>query len=97
VRARVRVTVADDRVADDEWSNLSDRSRALYGIEPAPARSTPEPAEMPSQIKSGARDNFAVLQASVTRLEWLFLFHEGHRRAIFEWADGAWQGSWLVP
>jgi hypothetical protein len=30
-------------------------------------------------------------------MEWLYLAHQGHRRAEFVWQDGDWQGRWLVP
>lgn len=41
--------------------------------------------------------HFAVLAARVARLEFLYLAHQGHRRARFTWNGGAWQGEWLVP
>jgi hypothetical protein len=97
VRARAIVAQAPPEQADAAWEQLSDRGRALYGIEPSPATTTDEPVDMPDSLTESARDNFVVLHAEVIRLEWLFLFHAGHRRAIFEWNDGRWNGEWWVP
>jgi hypothetical protein len=41
--------------------------------------------------------NFAVLMATVDRVEWLYLAIEGHRRARWTWSEGGWQGTWLAP
>ena len=97
VRARVHVSRAIGEVEEREWEGLSERAQALYGIEPAPATRVDSPAEQPASPSDAARSNFLVLQAEVTTLEWLFLFHAGHRRALFEWQDERWSSAWMVP
>ncbi len=43
------------------------------------------------------RGAFGVVLVTVTRLEWLFLAARGHRRCVFDWADGPVTSRWLVP
>lgn len=57
------------------------------GVEPEDAQLIP------------ARENFALLQITLTALDWLYLSHTGHARAQFSRAgeDGAWEGRWVSP
>ena len=57
------------------------------GVEPEDAQLIP------------ARENFALLQITLTALDWLYLAHTGHARAQFARAgeDGAWEGRWVSP
>jgi pyridoxamine 5'-phosphate oxidase len=57
----------------------------VEGIEPTEARAMPGLA------------HFALLWVNVTRIEWLFLAHHGHRRARFEADGSSWVGRWLIP
>lgn len=54
------------------------------GIEPTDAQLIP------------ARENFAALFLRVDEIEWLYLAHQGHRRARWTWSQ-SWVGTWLVP
>ena len=60
---------------------------ALEGVKPTPEQVAP------------ARAHFAVLLVEVQTIEWLYLAHDGHRRAIFDWDPdrNRWDGRWLVP
>ena len=43
-------------------------------------------------------ENFAILTATVKRMDWLYLSFRGNRRAIFDWSrTGGEDGKWLVP
>lgn len=44
-----------------------------------------------------ARENFALLMITLTKLDWLYLAHTGHVRAQFARADDGWQGRWVAP
>lgn len=87
----------DDAVARDAWMHSPAMSRLPYAIDPAPGTAVAIPPEAPGDPEAGAA-NFAVLRLVFDRLEWLWLCHEGHRRAAFAW-DGAGEieATWLVP
>jgi pyridoxamine 5'-phosphate oxidase len=57
----------------------------LEGMEPTTHRTAPGQA------------NFALLWVHITSIEWLFLAHQGHRRASFEASPDGWVGRWLIP
>ena len=46
-----------------------------------------------------ARENFAVLLIEPSSLDWLYLAHDGHRRAQFARSGPGqnWQGTWVIP
>jgi pyridoxamine 5'-phosphate oxidase len=60
-------------------------SADLEGVEPTADRTAP------------GRANFALLWIKITSIEWLFLAHQGHRRARFEASPTGWVGRWLIP
>ena len=95
--------------ADTAWGQASLYGQRCYLAEPGPGRPVNAPTSgldpalegvkpTPEQVRP-ARAHFAILQFEVERIEWLYLAHRGHRRALFEWDAPAnrWDGSWLVP
>ena len=100
VRLQCRVSVhLDGPLWEKSWAETRDFSRECYRVVDASAAplAAPEQAVFdPGQTNNGA-DNFAVLLAEVSCLEWLYLAAAGHRRAKFEWDEAGWHGTWLVP
>ncbi len=88
-----------DELARDAWAATREFSRICYQVMQGPGAAVRNPREVPfsADASSEGWDNFAVISALVTRMEWLYLAHQGHRRAEFTWRDGGWQGRWLVP
>lgn len=96
-------------VADAAWAEASVLARRCYLTEAAPGTAADRPLSgLPSEIEGKrpseeqllpARENFAVLLVTLTALDWLYLAHDGHRRAKFVRGDGGqpWQGTWVVP
>lgn len=89
----------DDDLAREAWATTREFSRICYQVMQAPGAMVSDPSGVPfsrDESNDGA-DNFAVISALVTRIEWLYLAAHGHRRAEYIWQDGDWQGRWLVP
>lgn len=96
-------------VADAAWSAATTFARRCYLTTAGPGSPTAEPCSGLSAAVEGtnpsedqllpARENFAVLLVTLTALDWLYLAHNGHRRAQFTRGDGGqpWQGTWVVP
>ena len=90
-------------LADAAWSKASNYARRCYLTEAGPGTQLDSPGSgLPPEVEGEkptdaqirpARENFAVLLVDVAKLDWLYLDHEGHRRAIFEGG----QGRWVVP
>ena len=95
-------------VADAAWAAATAFARRCYLAEAAPgAASAVATSGLPAEVEGinpseeqllPARANFAVLLIEPQRLDWLYLAHNGHRRAQFtRGGDGGWQGTWVVP
>jgi len=78
------------------WERSQEMSRLCYAQAQAPRAALSDPFEGDAR-GSGGVEYFSVVVIEVQKLEWLYLHHEGHRRAIFEWRDGAWSKQWVAP
>lgn len=87
----------DDALTQNAWERTPTMSRRTYAVNPQPGTPIPAPLDVPADDAEGIA-NFAVLRLTFTRLEWLWLSHEGHQRASFSWDDGdVCQATWLAP
>jgi len=80
----------------DRWNEMQEMSRLCYKNELPPGEEIDTPDSL---VYSGEGfSNFALLEAKVERLEWLYLSSKGNRRALFEWTkSGKEKWAWLVP
>jgi hypothetical protein len=91
---------ADDTVAEMAWAQSRPMSRACYGTEPGPGLPIPaaDAFTLPGEGETDAgRANFRAIVVSAESLEWLWLAHGGHRRALFRFGTAAAPARWLVP
>ena len=94
-------------VVDAAWEAASEYARRCYLAVDAPGAAVTEPTSgLPQEVEGvrpdaqtllPARENFAVLTVELQALDWLYLAHDGHRRARFVREGDAWGGSWAVP
>lgn len=96
-------------VADAAWAAASRYARRCYLAQAAPGTPVNAPTSgLPAEVEGihptdeqllPARENFAVLLIELQQLDWLYLAHDGHRRAQFTrgGVDQSWVGSWVVP
>jgi pyridoxine/pyridoxamine 5'-phosphate oxidase len=101
-------------LVDAAWESSKPNSRRCYLAELGSGTPSQSPtsglnahweAHFPTLEQSEpGRAHFAILLFYATRLEWHYLAHQGHRRALFTWENvphagegGQWQGTWLVP
>lgn len=96
-------------VVDAAWARADAYARRCYLAEAGPGTAIALPASgLPAAIEGirpneeqlvPARENFAVLLVALTSLDWLYLAHNGHRRAKFSRGGPGqpWQGTWVIP
>ncbi len=94
-------------VADHAWLSSAPSSRRCYLAEAAPGALSAIPTSgLPVAVEvrvpdiaetEAGRINFAVLMIEIDQLEWLYLAHDGHRRARFVRHGDDWHGDWLIP
>lgn len=93
---------------DSAWAASTNFARRCYLGEGPGAPSQVPTSGLPSEFEGvepdeaqlvPARENFALLKITLTRLDWLYLAHTGHVRAQFEraGADDSWEGRWVAP
>ena len=94
---------ADDSLADEAWAQSRSMSRACYGVLPGPGEQLEAAGDFAlpaddAEVAAG-RAHFRAVRFVFDRLEWLWLEHAGHRRALFVWDAGRPrpQSCWLVP
>ena len=86
--------------ADAAWSKAGNYARRCYLAQGAPGSALGHPGSgLPHDMEGvkpsdedlePARANFAVLMVEVERFDWLYLAHDGHRRAILHGGERCW-------
>jgi hypothetical protein len=98
LRASGGVTLHNrDVVAAQAWADLRPASRATYRVRPGPGTKIEHPESLAQGDDADGYACFCVVRLHLARLEYLHLGQTSHRRARFEWADGARIATWLVP
>lgn len=91
----------DGSVRQGAWDATRDFSRICYRVVPAPGDTTPVPDEVAftaGETADEGEENFVAVTLQVQALEWLYLAHQGHRRARYEWDEaGLLTQAWRVP
>lgn len=93
MRLRGQISMAVGRSVSDLWSRMPDRSRANYGVTPAPGTVI---ANADSYCRSPDPGRLAQLTLRISEMDVVHLSDDFHRRALFRRADD-WQGTWLAP
>ncbi len=85
--------ITQGQLVDAAWAASSEYARRCYLAIDAPgARASEATSGLPREVEGikpdeasllPARDNFAVLDIALDALDWLYLAHDGHRRARF--------------
>ncbi|MEP3224538.1 MAG: pyridoxamine 5'-phosphate oxidase family protein [Parasphingorhabdus sp.] len=104
--ARIETDTEDCEAA---WQEASLYGKRCYLADPAPGTEVDHPTSGLDPDMEGrkpdiddvipARENFAIMLIEVEHIEWLYLAHTGHRRALFSWDANQklWDKKWLVP
>ncbi len=90
----------DDDIANAAWSGSQASSLACYAQPVAAATILTDPQD--AAIESApdlefARGNFCAVVIALDRIEWVYLHHAGHRRALWHRDGQDWAGAWLAP
>jgi pyridoxamine 5'-phosphate oxidase len=96
-----------DTIAAEAWGELPALNRIIYCASQAPGKPIDKPAmafvpgrkarRLRKQETEIGWPNFAVIVATVDRLDWLHLGEREHRRAAFTWNGTDFAGNWLAP
>ncbi|MBV7259596.1 pyridoxamine 5'-phosphate oxidase family protein [Erythrobacter crassostreae] len=105
VRGRGKV-LRDAPVTDAAWEAGDNFARRCYlGDGPGTSSATPtsglppefEGVEPTAEQVAVGRPNFSVLLVELEEIDWFYLAHTGHVRALFTREGEEWNGRWVSP
>ena len=107
IRAQGEGTIITDQSQlDDIWNPLPPAARKMYlaPMKPGSPLNQPTPNLPPDIISRDptleesqqGRPNFAVINITIDKIDWLYLKKEGHVRAKFTYINNEWQGTWIA-
>lgn len=103
---------SDGAAVDAVWNASAPASRRCYLALHAPSSASEAPTSgLPADVEGRVpslsetepgRAHFATLTVTLSRIDWLYLAHTGHRRALFtrkniQQGGDQWDAGWLVP
>lgn len=109
IRARGKAIIhGEDEVARIAWDSSKAFARRCYLEDPGPSSLSEAATSGLTEELEGREPTpeeldiafplFRVVLIHVESLDWLYLSHLGHRRALFTWrGDGEREATWLVP
>lgn len=87
-------------VRQTAWRSSQMQSRVCYTQFRPPGEiiGAPQAAPLapPDDPESG-KINFCAVRVTIGGIEWLYLHHAGHRRALWTHGEDGWTGTWLAP
>lgn len=96
-----------DAITLKRWDDSRLESRRCYLVNPAPSTVANLPTDgLPENLSvkdltdenvAIGYENFAVVKNEVTEIDWLFLNHDGHRRAQFLFSEQEVKMQWVIP
>ena len=106
LKGQVKI-LRSDALSNQKWQQLSISARRCY-LTKAPGMNLSSPGSGYSaefdqagfsdlDATEYARINFARLEFTYHKIDYLHLAATGHQRAIFELIAGSWQANWVAP
>ena len=102
IRLEGKVTIhLNDITTSNFWAQSQRNSKICYAASRAPGTyvNKPPSAPLPTQEQlTKSYNNFCVILTKISKLEWLHLNSNGHKRAVFDWSSGVnCESSWVTP
>lgn len=108
IRLKAIVTVHyKDSVCENAWNKSRLESKKCYLTHSSPSSVINIPddglpknltvKDLTTENVQPGFDNFVVLQAKVVELDWLYLNHKGHRRALYKISNTEAKMNWILP
>jgi len=96
-----------NKQSENSWKKTAHMSRQCYLGDRAPGSSASDATSGLTEDIDNSKytiedseigyKNFCVIEALITKIEWLYLASKGHRRAIFTLKNNQVDKKWLIP
>jgi hypothetical protein len=110
IQLRIKTVSAihyDDELSFKSWNESTLDSKKCYLVQPAPSTLSDFPTDgLPEHINHSSLnqeivgigiENFTIIRNLVTEIDWLFLNHDGNRRAKFIFGENKVEKYWMIP
>ena len=100
VRAHGRSTIQhNNKTTELAWNKIELKNQHDYStILPPGSKINPPSINQIDKINlTNAYLNFAIIECSITKIDWLQLSSNGHNRALFNWSGDTWIKNWATP
>ena len=89
---------------ENAWNKSEEMSKICYSSRFSPSSKIDDPMETDNLIKNIKREqiekgkkNFGKINVKINKIDWLYLHHTGHRRALFKFHKNNIGMSWIAP
>ncbi len=99
VQIRINGTAKIDNnneFCEAKWNKMSDQSKLCYFQNYKPGQKINNPTEVIQSPNESISELFTIITVQIEKLDWLYLSHKGHKRAIFQQANN-FSGIWVAP
>ena len=86
----------NNELCRDKWEKMSKQSQLCYFQNIEPGMKIDKPEQIQQIHRNQMSEYFIIIEVLVVKTDWLYLSHEGHRRAEFE-NNNINTGQWLAP
>jgi len=94
----VTTLAADGPAVDAAWERTTPSGRRTYATAHGPGLPRGNPSEPDLETDDPrVRSIFRLGTTIVDRIDWLWLHHAGHQRALLQWTGGRWHAVWSTP
>ena len=100
VRAHGRSTIQhNNKTTELAWNKIELKNQHDYStiLPPGSKINHPIPHQIDEINLTNAYANFAIIECSITEIDWLQLSSKGHTRALFNWSGDNWIKNWASP
>lgn len=86
----------NDELCNNKWNKMSRQSQLCYFQNIEPGNKIDDPKKIHQVHGNHISEHFTIVEVTITKTEWLYLSHDGHRRAEFK-HNNVITGQWLAP
>ena len=100
VRAHGRSTIQhNNKKTELAWNKIELKNQHDYStiLPPGSKINPPSINQIDKNNLTNAYLNFAIIECSITKIDWLQLSSNGHNRALFNWSGDTWIKNWATP
>tara|TARA_Y100000816_G_C25836131_1_gene437079 strand:- start:50 stop:625 length:576 start_codon:yes stop_codon:yes gene_type:complete len=86
----------NNQFCEEKWNKMSAQSKLCYFQNYDPGQQIDDPKEVIQTLNNSMSELFTIITVQIEKIDWLYLSHKGHKRAIFL-EENNFNGQWIAP